>query len=67
MNEIKMAYGRAYENILSTCSGLRIVAPKNETEISYNNALGDIFDSIIENEAEYLMPGTVSQGKWRRD
>lgn len=67
MDEIKRASTRAYENILSVCAGLRIAVPKNNEDIAYNNALGDVFDSIIENEADYLIPGTVSQGKWQRD
>lgn len=67
MDEVKLARGSAYEVILSLCAGLRKVAPRSAEEVSYNNALGDIFDYIVENESSYLMPGTVRNGKWTRD
>lgn len=67
MDEVKLARGSAYELILSLCAGLRKVVPRTEEEIGYNNALGDVFDYIIENQSSYLMPGTVRNGKWARD
>lgn len=57
----------AYEMILSICAGLRKVEPSTPEETAYNNALGDVFDFIIENESDYLIPGTVRGGKWVRD
>lgn len=49
------------------CAGLRKVSPSTNEDIAYNNALGDIFDYIIESEKSVLMPGAVRNGKWVRD
>lgn len=69
MNE---EYGRSIirrqtESFLSLLSGLRKAPVRNEEDIAYNNALGDVFDYYIENEPEHLYVGTVKQGKWVRD
>ena len=61
------AKGMAYELILTVCSGLRKVGIIKPEEVFYNNALGDVFDYIIENCKEYLLPHTVQQGRWKRD
>lgn len=64
MDTEKKARGNAMELILSVCSGLRKVPAKTPEEIAYNNALGDVFDYIIKNEQDCLMPGTVQGGTW---
>ena len=67
MDEAKRGRGSAYEHILALCSGLKKVCPQTDVERAYNDALGDIFDYIIDNQSSYLMPGTVRAGKWVRD
>ncbi len=67
MDEVKLARSSAYELILSVCAGLRKVSPSTVEEVAYNNALGDVFDYIIESQSSFLMPGTVRNGKWVRD
>lgn len=69
MNE---EYGRSIarrqtESLLSLLAGLRRGPVRNEEDIAYNNALGDVFDYYIENEPEHLYVSTVKQGKWVRD
>lgn len=56
-----------FEMILTVISGMRKVSPLNAEEIAYNNALGDVFDYIIKNEAEHLEPHTIRCGLWVRD
>ena len=63
MNEISYKL----EMILTVISGMRVVAPSNAEEVAYNNALGDVFDYIIKNEAEHLEPHTLRCGLWVRD
>lgn len=67
MDTEKKARGNAMELILSVCSGLRKVPAKTPEEEAYNNALGDVFDYIIKNEHDCLMPGTVQGGTWVRE
>ena len=67
MSTEKKARGNAMELILSVCSGLRKVPAKAPEDIAYYNALGDVFNYIIEHESAYLMPGTVLNGKWEQD
>lgn len=67
MDEVKFARGSAYEHILSLCAGLRKTCPKTTEEIAYNDALGDVFDWIIETQESVLLPGTARNGKWVRD
>lgn len=67
MDIAKIARGSAMELVLSVCAGLRKICPSTSEDIAYNNALGDVFDYIIENEESVLMPGTVRQGKWTRN
>lgn len=64
MDTEKKARGNAMETILSICSGFRKISAKTPEEIAYNNALGDVFDYIIKNEHDCLMPGTVQGGTW---
>lgn len=67
MDELKLARGSACELILTVCAALRRVVPSSPEDVAYNNALGDVFDYIIENESSCLMPGTIRNGKWVRD
>ena len=53
MSTEKKARGNAMELILSVCSGLRKVPAKAPEDIAYNNALGDVFNYIIEHESAY--------------
>ena len=46
---------------------IKKVPVRNKEDIVYNNALGDIFDYIIENELKVLMPGIARSGKWSRE
>ena len=64
MNE---EYGRSIirrqtESFLSLLAGLRRVPVRNEEDIVYNNALGDVFDYYIEKEPEHLYVSTVNRG-----
>ena len=56
-----------FEYILTLLSGMRIVTPKNNEDISYNNALGDVYDYILNSNSCILLENTVKQGKWIRD
>ncbi len=67
MDVEKRAMGNAFELILTVCGGARKSPATNDTDIGYNNALGDIFDYIIKNESDVLLPATVKLGLWTRD
>ena len=55
------------ENFLTIISGFRKTGNLSEEDKAYNNALGDVYDFIIENRKDSLHSHTVSCGKWVRD
>lgn len=56
-----------HEGFLTLLSGLRKVPANTAEDIAYNNALGDAFDYIIENNKNDLYQHTVYCGKWTRN
>lgn len=55
------------EGFLTLLSGLRKTGRLTNEEISYNNALADVYDYIIETQEKHLHQHTVRCGKWVRD
>ena len=64
-NEEKQIRISQDETILCLLSGLRKNVCKTSEDVAYNNALGDVFDYIIENHP--VLSSTKNQGKWVRD
>lgn len=55
------------ESFLTLLSGLRKVPATTPEDKAYNNALGDVFDFIIDTQKSYLLEHTTWCGKWDRD
>ena len=64
---VKQTRRSDFEGILTVLSGLRRVPVYTAEDIAYNNALGDVFDHILENNKNNLYQHTVYCGNWVRD
>lgn len=68
LNEMleKMIVRRCVECFISKLSGMRKIPLNNDYKI-YNDALGNVYDMILDEYEDYLNKGTLLQGKWIRD
>lgn len=66
-SEVKQAKVSSNELILCLLAGLRKTNVESPEAFGYNEALADVYDYILDAQAENLLPNTVRQGKWIRD